>query len=46
LIATDDRPPSHIGGSMWIMIVMGSCCLYARPGGATRGKWIIPDGKE
>jgi hypothetical protein len=30
---------------MWIMIEMGPCRLYARPGRATRGKWRIPDGK-
>jgi hypothetical protein len=30
---------------MWIMLVTGSCYLYARPGGATRRKWRIPDGK-
>jgi hypothetical protein len=28
---------------MWIMLTMGSCWLYERPGGATRGKWRIPD---
>jgi hypothetical protein len=31
---------------MWIMLPMGSCWLYTRPGGATREKWRIPDGKE
>jgi hypothetical protein len=30
---------------MWIMLAMGSLWLYARLGGATRGKWIVPDGK-
>jgi hypothetical protein len=30
---------------MWIMLATGSCCLYARLGGVTRGKWRIPDGK-
>jgi hypothetical protein len=30
---------------MWIMIETGSCWLYARPGGATMGKWRILDGK-
>jgi hypothetical protein len=36
--------PSHDGGSMWNVLAMGSFCLYARLGGATRGKWRIPDG--
>jgi hypothetical protein len=31
---------------MWIMLAMGSCSLYVRPGGATTGKWRILDGKE
>jgi hypothetical protein len=37
--------PSHDGGSMWNVLAMGSFCLHARLGGATRGKWRIPDGK-
>jgi hypothetical protein len=31
---------------MWIMLAMGSCWLYARLGGATRGKWRIPNEKK
>jgi hypothetical protein len=46
LIATRDRAPSHDGGSMWIMLAAGSLWLYARPSGASRGKWRIPDGKD
>jgi hypothetical protein len=38
--------PSHNSGSMWIMIAMGSCWLYARPDGATGGKWRISDEKD
>jgi hypothetical protein len=30
---------------MWIMLAIGSLWLYVRPGGATRGKWRVPDGK-
>jgi hypothetical protein len=30
---------------MWIMLATGSCWIYPRPGGATRGKWRILDGK-
>jgi hypothetical protein len=30
---------------MWIMIGTGSCWLYVRPGGATRGEWRIVHGK-
>jgi hypothetical protein len=30
---------------MWIMLSTGSCWTYSRPGGATRGKWRILDGK-
>jgi hypothetical protein len=44
LIATCDRAPSHDGGSMWFILAIG-LWLYVRPGGATRGKWGIPDGK-
>jgi hypothetical protein len=42
--ATHCRTPSHDGGSMWFMLVIG-LWLYVRPGGATRGEWRIPDGK-
>jgi hypothetical protein len=31
---------------MWIMIAMGSCWLYARPGGATKRKWRTLDEKD
>jgi hypothetical protein len=30
---------------MWIMLVIGSCCLYAGLGRATEGKWRIPNEK-
>jgi hypothetical protein len=30
---------------MWSMLVIGYW-LYVRPGGATRGKWEILDGKD
>jgi hypothetical protein len=40
------QAPSQDGGSMWIMLATGSCWPYRRPGGETRGKWRIPDGKE
>jgi hypothetical protein len=33
-----NRAPSHDGGSMIGFLSM-------RPGGATRGKWRVPDGK-
>jgi hypothetical protein len=42
--AARDRAPSHDGGSMWFMLVIG-LWLYVRSGGATRGKRRIPDGK-
>jgi hypothetical protein len=38
----DSRPryaPSNDGGSMWLMLVMGSCWPYARPGGETSGEY-------
>jgi hypothetical protein len=31
---------------MWIMLATNSYWPYMRPGGATRGKWRISDGKE
>jgi hypothetical protein len=37
--------PSHDGGFMWSMLVIGYW-LYLRPGGATRGKWGILAGKD
>jgi hypothetical protein len=30
---------------MLIVLAKGSYCLYARPGGETRGKWRIADRK-
>jgi hypothetical protein len=31
---------------MWIMLSTGFCWIYSRPGGATREKWRILDGKS
>jgi hypothetical protein len=30
---------------MLIMLATGSCWIYSRPGGATRGMWRVADGK-
>jgi hypothetical protein len=40
-----DRVPSHDGGSMIDFLLMTESHLKLRPGGATRRKWRILDGK-
>jgi hypothetical protein len=42
--AAHDRAPSRDGGYMWFLLSSRSW-HNLRPGGATRGKWRIPDGK-
>jgi len=42
---TRDRALSSDGGPMWFMVFAFEMCHNMRPGGATRGKWRIPDGK-
>jgi hypothetical protein len=42
---TRDRTPSSDGGSMWLFPLVNKKSLELRLGGATRGKWRIPEGK-
>jgi hypothetical protein len=43
---TRDRVLSSDGGSMWYKLLVFEFVTNMRPGGATRGKWRIPDGKD
>jgi hypothetical protein len=44
LIAARDGAPSHDGG-FYVVYVSDQLLVYGKPGGATRGKWGIRDGK-
>jgi hypothetical protein len=42
---TRDKALSFDGGPMWYKLLAFKFVANMRPGGATRGKWRIPDGK-